>query len=52
MITPHNGRRTSSRIRDAARFRSPRGSKVGILDFDRPVSYCLRGLESQEGEGA
>jgi len=23
-----------------------------ILDFDRPVSYCLRGLENQEGEGA
>ena len=40
------------RTPDAARFEPPRGSKVGILDFDRLVSYCLRGLENQEGEGA
>ncbi len=40
------------RIPCTVRFEPPRGSKKGILDFDRPVSYCLRGLESQEGEGA
>lgn len=40
------------RIPDTVRLEPPRGSKEGILDFDRPVSYCLRGLENQEGEGA
>ena len=44
MIPPHTP--------NATRFETPRGSKERMLDFDRPVSYCLRGLEDHEGEGA
>lgn len=40
------------RTPDTARLETPRGSNASMLDFDRPVSYCLRGLENQEGEGA